>query len=146
MCGCVRPCVALCGTLSTLLWPQGDPTHPTSGVFKLSLAASQTGLCHTPTESVVWAVFALSPMDWCAVLDGRWPPPTPPHPPPRLSDRVHPCETSASWMIKGLIDFLTDGDNPEAKWLRDHFVWKVVPMLNPDGVMNGNSRCERVLL
>ncbi len=44
-------------------------------------------------------------------------------------------------MVKGLLDFLTDGAHPEAQWLRDHIVWKIVPMLNPDGVANGNSRC-----
>ena len=41
-------------------------------------------------------------------------------------------------MMKGVLDFLTDPDDPEAKLLRDMFVFKVVPMLNPDGVINGN--------
>jgi murein tripeptide amidase MpaA len=26
--------------------------------------------------------------------------------------------------------------------LRDHFVFKIVPILNPDGVVNGNYRCS----
>ena len=35
-----------------------------------------------------------------------------------------------------------DGDNsPEARALRDHFIFKIVPILNPDGVINGNYRC-----
>lgn len=25
---------------------------------------------------------------------------------------------------------------------REQFVWKVVPMLNPDGVIHGNTRCS----
>ena len=54
--------------------------------------------------------------------------------------RVHPGESNASWMMKGLIDYLT-GPSLDAKILRDNFVFKIVPMLNPDGVINGNYRC-----
>lgn len=43
-------------------------------------------------------------------------------------------------MMKGVIEFLTDPDNEEAKILRDNFVFKIIPMLNPDGVINGNYR------
>lgn len=58
-----------------------------------------------------------------------------------LSARVHPGESNASWMMKGIIDILV-GHSPEAKALRDHFVFKIVPILNPDGVINGNYRCS----
>jgi len=58
-----------------------------------------------------------------------------------LSSRVHPGESNSSWMMKGAIDFLT-GNSLDAKILRDNFVFKVVPMLNPDGVVNGNYRCS----
>ena len=58
-----------------------------------------------------------------------------------LSSRVHPGETGASWMMKGVLDYLT-GSSLNAKILRDNFVFKVVPMLNPDGVINGNTRCN----
>ena len=44
-------------------------------------------------------------------------------------------------MIKGAIDFLI-GDSREAKNLRKKFVFKIVPMLNPDGVVYGNYRCS----
>lgn len=57
-----------------------------------------------------------------------------------LSARIHPGESNASWMMKGVIDYLTS-NTPEARALRDHFVFKIVPMLNPDGVINGNYRC-----
>jgi murein tripeptide amidase MpaA len=58
-----------------------------------------------------------------------------------ISARVHPGESNASWMMKGVIDFLV-GSSPEAIALRDNFVFKIVPMLNPDGVINGNYRCS----
>ena len=60
-----------------------------------------------------------------------------------ISARVHPGESNSSWVMKGLIDFLTSQE-PEARVLRDCFVFKIVPMLNPDGVINGNYRCSLV--
>ena len=56
-----------------------------------------------------------------------------------ISARVHPGETVSSWMMHGLIDFLT-GPSNEAAILREKFVFKLIPMLNPDGVINGNYR------
>jgi len=58
-----------------------------------------------------------------------------------ITGRVHPGETQASWMMKGVLDFLT-GDSPQARLLRSLFVFKIVPMLNPDGVMYGSNRCS----
>lgn len=54
---------------------------------------------------------------------------------------MHPGETNGSWMMKGLIDFLVS-NAPEARVLREKFIFKIVPMLNPDGVINGNYRCS----
>jgi murein tripeptide amidase MpaA len=59
-----------------------------------------------------------------------------------ISSRVHPGETVGSWMMRGVLFFLTDPDNEEAKMLRERFVFKIIPMLNPDGVINGNYRCS----
>ena len=58
-----------------------------------------------------------------------------------ISARVHPGESNSSWMMKGLIDFLVS-NAPEARALREKFVFKIVPMINPDGVINGNYRCS----
>lgn len=58
-----------------------------------------------------------------------------------LTARVHPGETQASWMLRGVLDYLT-GPSLDAKLLRDNFVFKIVPILNPDGVINGNYRCS----
>ena len=57
-----------------------------------------------------------------------------------LFSRVHPGESNASWMMKGIIDYLT-GPTLSAKILRDNFIFKIIPMLNPDGVIIGNNRC-----
>lgn len=58
-----------------------------------------------------------------------------------ISARIHPGESNASWMMKGVIEYLT-GNTPEARALRDNFVFKIVPIINPDGVINGNYRCS----
>lgn len=41
--------------------------------------------------------------------------------------------------VAGFIDFLLS-THPIAKTLRDNVVFKIVPMLNPDGVFLGNYR------
>ncbi|XP_071974769.1 cytosolic carboxypeptidase 2 isoform X4 [Engystomops pustulosus] len=58
-----------------------------------------------------------------------------------VTARVHPGETNGSWMMKGFLDFILS-DSPDAQLLRDTFIFKVVPMLNPDGVIVGNYRCS----
>ncbi|XP_033121673.1 uncharacterized protein LOC117120721 isoform X2 [Anneissia japonica] len=58
-----------------------------------------------------------------------------------ITARVHPGETNSSWIMKGVIDFLTSLDQ-EAQELRRNFIFKIVPMLNPDGVIVGNYRCS----
>ena len=58
-----------------------------------------------------------------------------------ISARIHPGETNSSFMMQGIIDFLI-ADTPEAELLRKLYVFKLVPMLNPDGVVHGNYRCS----
>nr|AMO02548.1 cytosolic carboxypeptidase 1 [Tityus serrulatus] len=58
-----------------------------------------------------------------------------------LTSRVHPGESNSSWVMKGTIDFILS-NNPSAKKLRETFIFKIVPMLNPDGVINGCYRCS----
>ncbi|EFJ43011.1 hypothetical protein VOLCADRAFT_106960 [Volvox carteri f. nagariensis] len=58
-----------------------------------------------------------------------------------ITSRVHPGETCASWLMQGILEFLCSSD-PAAVTLRNSFVFKLVPMLNPDGVVNGNYRCS----
>ncbi len=59
-----------------------------------------------------------------------------------ISAWVHPGESVGSWMMKGVMDFITDPYDKEAQTLWDHYIFKIIPMLNPDGVINGNYRCS----
>ena len=56
-----------------------------------------------------------------------------------LTSRVHPGETNSSIVIEGLIESLLS-ENATAKNLRKKFIFKIVPMLNIDGVKLGNYR------
>lgn len=58
-----------------------------------------------------------------------------------ICSRVHPGESNASYIMEGFLEFIVSNER-EARSLRDTFVFKVVPMLNPDGVIVGNYRCS----
>ncbi|KAH8039122.1 hypothetical protein HPB51_005298 [Rhipicephalus microplus] len=57
------------------------------------------------------------------------------NPVPLLTITAQPLE------YEGIIDFLLS-DKPVAQRVRETFVFKIVPMLNPDGVINGCHRCS----
>jgi murein tripeptide amidase MpaA len=57
-----------------------------------------------------------------------------------LTARVHPCESNSSFVLKGLMDEYCSEESQAGEFLRDNYVFIVVPMLNPDGVSIGNSR------
>ena len=56
-----------------------------------------------------------------------------------ITSRVHAGETPASFVFKGLQEFLM-GSSKEAKLLRLYYTFVLVPCLNPDGVICGNYR------
>jgi murein tripeptide amidase MpaA len=58
-----------------------------------------------------------------------------------LTSRIHPGESNSSIIMNGVIDFLISNDE-KAEFLRNTFVFKIIPMLNPDGVIIGNYRCS----
>jgi hypothetical protein len=53
--------------------------------------------------------------------------------------RQHPPEVTGFLAMKSFIETLT-GDTPKAQKFRNHFDLFVVPLMNPDGVDNGNWR------
>jgi murein tripeptide amidase MpaA len=56
-----------------------------------------------------------------------------------VSSRIHPGETNASYMCRGLLRALTS-NAPNIKEFLDKNIVKVIPMINPDGVVFGNFR------
>eukprot|EP01064_Diplonema_japonicum_P004099 TRINITY_DN12699_c0_g2_i1.p1 TRINITY_DN12699_c0_g2~~TRINITY_DN12699_c0_g2_i1.p1 ORF type:complete len:444 (+),score=47.21 TRINITY_DN12699_c0_g2_i1:36-1334(+) len=58
-----------------------------------------------------------------------------------ITARVHAGETPASFICHGLMCLLLS-DHPAARLLRSRCNFKIVPMLNPDGVFLGNYRCS----
>ena len=71
---------------------------------------------------------------------------------------MHPGESNSSFIAKGILNFLTSDDEIAKvfiilhsitkfkfliiKALRKKVIFKIVPMLNPDGVIVGNYRCS----
>ena len=56
-----------------------------------------------------------------------------------LSARVHPGETGSSFIIEGFLKEIL-ASLPHSQFLRERFYFKVVPMINVDGVSRGNYR------
>eukprot|EP00403_Amphidinium_massartii_P000613 CAMPEP_0178377288 /NCGR_PEP_ID=MMETSP0689_2-20121128/3842_1 /TAXON_ID=160604 /ORGANISM="Amphidinium massartii, Strain CS-259" /LENGTH=989 /DNA_ID=CAMNT_0019997339 /DNA_START=14 /DNA_END=2980 /DNA_ORIENTATION=+ len=53
--------------------------------------------------------------------------------------RAHPGETHASWVMRGVLEFLLEGGT-DAEPALSNLCWLLVPMLNPDGVSTGRTR------
>ena len=55
-----------------------------------------------------------------------------------ITGRVHPSETVGSYVMEGILEYLLSNS---ASDLRATYIFYIMPMLNPDGVICGNSRC-----
>jgi murein tripeptide amidase MpaA len=58
-----------------------------------------------------------------------------------VTARQHPGETVSSFAAEGIVRKLCDGSE-ESRQLLAKFVFFVVPMVNVDGVVYGNFRCD----
>lgn len=58
-----------------------------------------------------------------------------------VTARCHPGETPGQFSMFGFLEFVLS-DDPRAELLRQRFVFKIVPMLNPDGVHHGHTRAN----
>lgn len=56
--------------------------------------------------------------------------------------RQHPGETPSSWVMEGIIDFLASLTSQAAEYLREKFIFKIIPIVNVDGVAFGNYRSD----
>ena len=58
-----------------------------------------------------------------------------------LTGRVHPGESNGSWIVHGIIKFLLSTEKVACE-MRKRLIFKIIPMINADGVTVGNSRCS----
>ncbi|EAY18368.1 Clan MC, family M14, Zinc carboxypeptidase-like metallopeptidase [Trichomonas vaginalis G3] len=56
-----------------------------------------------------------------------------------VTARIHPGESNGSYLMHGFMDYLLGGSGA-SKYLLDHYIFKIIPMMNIDGVVEGFYR------
>ena len=56
--------------------------------------------------------------------------------------RQHPSETVSSYVMEGFINSLVYLNDESSVELLKNYIFKIIPMVNIDGVIYGNSRCD----
>jgi murein tripeptide amidase MpaA len=59
-----------------------------------------------------------------------------------VSARQHPGETWSSFLMEGVIKQLLNSCSESGEYLRKYFTFAIFPMINVDGVIYGNFRCD----
>lgn len=59
-----------------------------------------------------------------------------------LLARQHPGETSSSFLMESIIYALVKAETNFSKWLLANYTFAIFPMVNVDGVIYGNFRCD----
>lgn len=57
-----------------------------------------------------------------------------------ITTRQHPNEIQGSWCVEGLLERLLDREDPISRVLLEKAVFHIVPNMNPDGALRGNTR------
>ena len=60
-----------------------------------------------------------------------------------ITARVHPGETPGTLVFNGILKTLINTENPINKILLDNFIFKLIPIINVDGVSNGYFRLDQ---
>jgi hypothetical protein len=60
-----------------------------------------------------------------------------------LTARHHACESSASYVLEGILDTILLDNSEFGAWLRDNVEWLVVPFMDTDGVEDGDQGKNR---
>lgn len=58
-----------------------------------------------------------------------------------FSARVHPGEVQSSHVLNGIVDFLMS-KSEQARLLLEKYCFKIIPLINPDGVARGYYRLD----
>jgi hypothetical protein len=56
-----------------------------------------------------------------------------------ITCRHHCCEMMVNYTLEGLIEWVAQSDGNEARWLRDNVQTFIVPLVDQDGVENGDQ-------